>query len=410
MHSTNRPIQYNLAYFLTAVLLLLPLLAYATPELDERRVALVIGNQDYQQEGASLQRPIADAESMAAILRKHQFELLDDEVHKNLNKQEMETVFQRFQQAASGVGEAVVYYAGHGTQEKGANYLIPVDAEINDSLELPYKAVELQLLLDRLKEAGARVNLVFLDACRDNPFGNNRSGSSRGLARVATQNTETLISYSTASGKTANDESPYTPALVGWIQQHPTMNIEMLLKKVGASVKEKSHGEQQPDYVSSLTTNFCFSGCDDDGAIEAADLPGEPVSMPATPPEPEKTLKNKMISWAIFGAIGVAFLVLLGVVTLDGSWEIPMFLMNLIVGGVAGGIVGAILAVTAWMGSWWAVLGAIFGFIISFSKGLSDVDFSHGCFLGAMGVVLGGIGGAILVPIVWAVQWAMAYW
>jgi formylglycine-generating enzyme required for sulfatase activity len=240
-----------------------------------KHLALVIGNQDYAQAGAGLSRPTADAEAVAAALKQH-FTLLDGKVHSNLGKEAMETLLLRFAQEAAGADVALVYYAGHGVQDKNVNYLVPVDAQINSMAQIKYQAVDLGLVLDHLEESGTRLNLVFLDACRNNPFGGGRS-LSRGLARITPLgDSETLISYSTSKGNVAADDSLYSPALVKLIQQQPNQPIEMMIKQVGAEVKQKSNNAQHPDYTSSITTAFCFGGCQQ-VAPSSPPVPAAPV-------------------------------------------------------------------------------------------------------------------------------------
>ncbi len=115
-----------------------------------KRVALVIGNKDYKQEGAALQRPVKDADSVAAALRTYRFTLLDNKVHTNLDKNAMKTLLLHFEQTAKGADVALVYYAGHGVQDKGANYLVPVDAQIGSTAQIEDQSVDLGLVLNHL--------------------------------------------------------------------------------------------------------------------------------------------------------------------------------------------------------------------------------------------------------------------
>jgi formylglycine-generating enzyme required for sulfatase activity len=139
-------------------------------------------------------------------------------------------------------------------------------------------------VLDHLQEAGTRLNLVFLDACRDNPFAGGRSFA-RGLARVTPSGKgETLISYSTSEGNVAADDSLYSPALTRLIKEQPTQPIQMLLTQVGAEVKQKSNDTQHPDYTTSVTTTFCFGGCQQVAALVAPVTPAAaPVAVSPAP-------------------------------------------------------------------------------------------------------------------------------
>ena len=223
--------------------------------------ALLIANQNYQQSGATLRGPIGNAQSMKAALISKGFRLMDNRIHQDLSKRQLEQLITRFSQRVKGAEAALVYYAGHGVQDSQANYLIPVDAKIEDPVDVRYNGVQLNYMLEKLSLSNTGINLIFLDACRDNPFAGTRS-LTRGLARVAPSgNNETLISYSTSQGRTALDNSPYTPALVSFIKQQASLEVEILLKRVGARVKQQTGGKQRPDYTSSVTSEFCFGQC-----------------------------------------------------------------------------------------------------------------------------------------------------
>lgn len=229
------------------------------------RVALIIANQDYQQSEAKLSQPLADAELMRQTLSqsKFGFQIYGNRVQRNLSRREFETTIREFANQAQGADVALVYYAGHGAQDGKENYLIPTDAQIGKEWDYRYEAVELQFLLDYLKGAGAAVNLVFLDACRNNPFGGkNRGSKHRGLLRQATP-AEILVSYSTSAGNVAADASPYTRALSQAIQALPHHSIYEVITQVNAEVKRHTQDQQIPDFSSSLTQSFCFAGCGD---------------------------------------------------------------------------------------------------------------------------------------------------
>ena len=173
------------------------------PSLAER-IALVIGNQAYTKTGV-LRQPVADAKLMAKAFKSRHIPLFENKGHFDLNSAEMEGLLERFSaQIKRANYEAVlIYYAGHGVQYNGQNYLIPVNVSLKSAAMIKHKAMSLNLVLDYLKEAGSKVNVVFLDACRNNPF-----RGTRGLARIAPPtDTETLISYSTAVNDVAADAS-----------------------------------------------------------------------------------------------------------------------------------------------------------------------------------------------------------
>ena len=257
------------------------------------KIALIIANQHYQQSGATLQRPMADAQSMMQVLSQKGFQVYGGKVQTNLTRQRFEQTVKQFSRQARTAEVAVIYYAGHGTQDGKANYLIPVDAKIEKAVDYRYQAVELRFVLDYLGDSGVPVSLVFLDACRDNPFSGARGGS-RGLLRVATP-PEILVSYSTSQGATAQDQSPYTPALVRSIREHGGRNIYELMTNVAAEVVKVTGGKQRPDFSSSLTRNFCLAGC---GPSNAA-APVVNNTPTATPPKPIQPPRRPATSVAI---------------------------------------------------------------------------------------------------------------
>lgn len=240
--------------------LLIALVGLIQPAQAADKIALVIANQNYQQDGVSLKRPLQDAQSIMRALQQNQFQIYGGRVQANLTRQQFELTMERFSNQARGAQVAVVYYAGHGVQDGKANYLIPVDARITRVLDYRYMAVQLKYVLDILTAAGVPVNLVFLDASRDNPFVGARRPGSRGLLREAIP-PEILVSYATSQNAVTQDQSPYTPALVRAFGQMANKNIYELMTRVASDVVHQTNGQQRPDFSSSLTRNFCFGGC-----------------------------------------------------------------------------------------------------------------------------------------------------
>lgn len=368
----------------------------------EGRVALVIGNQDYQQKGAGLQRPLEDAKSIAKALSEHQFTLVDNKALQNLSKKEMKNALLNFQQLASKADVALLYYAGHGAQDKDKNYLVPVDANIRNAAEISDQTVDLQLAMDTLQEAGAKMNLVFLDACRNNPFGTKRSMLSRGLTRIDSQSMETLISYSTSKDKTADDNSPYTPALVSLMEQQPNLKIETLLTAVAAMVKNKSNKEQQPEYTSSLTSSFCFGKCDDSW------LP-TPIALPINQSKTGEnidgmfllvvlgTVVGAMKGWKEKRIIGAFILAVVGA----AAWIISLVIGSVtakpiieVISKLTHGILGVVTSeIVVWAMVWaiaLAVSGAMFEVIKGWGKSKIN-DVLIGMIAGMKSGVVGGV-------------------
>ncbi len=230
-----------------------------------KRVALIVGNSSYQH-AAALKNPVNDAEAVAETLARLDFEIVKgiDLSHRDFAK----TISKFAQKLSKGVDVALFFYGGHGLQLNGQNYLVPVDAELSSETSLEFEAVRLQTILT-LMERSQSTNLVFLDACRDNPLARNlartmgtRSVSlGRGLARVET-GVGTLIAYSTQPGNVALDgdgvHSPFAKAFLKHAEA-PGVEIEGLMRKVRQDVISDTNGAQVPWNHSSLTRKFVFN-------------------------------------------------------------------------------------------------------------------------------------------------------
>lgn len=237
------------------IMLLVLLSGPALAQALEQRVALIIGNAAYK--SAPLRNPVNDARAMGAALRELGFTVIAVE---NGNRKAMQQALRQFRDKLGEEAVGLFYYSGHGMQVRGINYLIPVDAEIRSEAEVEEEAVSLNGLLARLDEARNRLNLVILDACRDNPFERSFRSGTRGLGQVDAP-AGTLIAYATAPGRTAADGSGtnglYTSALLQAMRT-PGLQVEEVFKRVRAEVQTASKREQVPWEASSLTGNFQF--------------------------------------------------------------------------------------------------------------------------------------------------------
>lgn len=226
-----------------------------TPRDSRKRVALVIGNSTYA--SAPLKNPVNDARAMAATLRRLGFEV---EEHVNLGYMPFNDAVEAFGNKLKAGGIGLFYYAGHGMQVQGSNYLIPVDAKIRAENEVRYKAIDAGLVLAKMESAKSDVNIVILDACRDNPFSRSFRSASQGLAQIDAP-TGTLIAYATAPGKTASDgkgkNGAYTEALIQ-AMENPDLKVEEVFKRVRRLVLEKTNNLQVPWESSSLVGDFRF--------------------------------------------------------------------------------------------------------------------------------------------------------
>ncbi len=224
------------------------------------RIALVIGNSDY--ENAPLKNPVNDAALMASTLKGVGFEVM---AHVNLDRREMKRAFLSFQRRIKEAGSdtvSLVYYSGHGAQVNGENYLIPVGSLIADEYDVDIEGVRASSLLKTLDDANAALNIVILDACRNNPFQSSSRSAHRGLAKMDAP-TGTLLAYSTAPGQVAEDgsgsNSAYTIALSLAIRM-PGAKVEEVFKRVRIEVMTRTLDQQVPWESSSLTGDFYFSG------------------------------------------------------------------------------------------------------------------------------------------------------
>ncbi|RXH31752.1 hypothetical protein XH99_02725 [Bradyrhizobium nanningense] len=226
----------------------------------EQRVALVIGNAKYQN-APQLANPDDDAQSMAQFLNSAGFDVV---AATDLTQNDMLRVVQDFSAKVASRGPntvAMVYYAGHGVQLAGENYLVPVDAKVSNPTELVNNSVRLVDVMSTLETIPSRMRIVILDACRNNPFPQvNDAG--RGLAIVDAPN-GSIVGYSTAPGAEALDgtggHSPYTQAFLN-VAREPNVPIEQLFKRVRLQVNQTTSGAQIPWESSSLTSDFTFFG------------------------------------------------------------------------------------------------------------------------------------------------------
>ncbi len=228
----------------------------------QNKIALVIGNSNY--EDSPLRNPVNDATDLASVLSQLGFHVT---LETNLNHQQMELVIRSFGTQINSGDVALFYFSGHGTQVDGLNYLVPVGVNIIAANEVKYKSVEAGFVLDKMESAGSNINIVILDACRNNPFKGFRS-SSRGFAYMSAP-TGSIISYATAPGSVALDgegrNSPYTKYLIQAIQLE-NLQIEDIFKKVREYVAQDTDNKQIPWESSSLIGDFYFKK--GDGLIE----------------------------------------------------------------------------------------------------------------------------------------------
>jgi uncharacterized caspase-like protein len=227
----------------------------------EKRLALVIGNADYLNSNP-LQNPVNDAKAIAQALEEVGFTVL---LYVNSDLRTMKKAMDEFGEKLNEFTVGLFYYAGHGMQVKGNNYLIPVDASMKVEQDVDYDCVDAGRLLGKMEAAGTNTNIVILDACRDNPFARSWSGRSAGQGSgLAFMNAPSgsIVAYATAPGKTASDGTGknglYTEALLQYIKV-PNLLLEDFFKNVRAEVEKKSNKTQITWEASSLKGNFYFT-------------------------------------------------------------------------------------------------------------------------------------------------------
>jgi Caspase domain/Domain of unknown function (DUF4189)/Putative peptidoglycan binding domain len=228
-----------------------------TSALADRRVALTIGNSAYKNVPL-LTNPVNDAAAVTALLKNAGFDVV--EANMNLGIADMRRVISAFSDVASDADIAVVYYAGHGIEVDGSNYIIPVDAMLKRDIDVDDEAVSLDRIL-KILEPVKRLRLVILDACRENPFANSMKRSqgtrvvTRGLARVEPSLPDTLVAYSAKAGSVAVDgdgaNSPFTAALLKYITS-PGLDLRLAFGKVRDEVMRATRNRQEPFVFGSL--------------------------------------------------------------------------------------------------------------------------------------------------------------
>jgi len=239
----------------------------------QERVALVIGNSNYA--NSPLANPVNDARLIAATLRQLDFDVIEQ---LDADENAMERAIQDFGDRLEDIGKKAVglfYYAGHGVQLDGVNYLIPIGAQIDRERRIKSEAVSTNVVMDAFEYARNELNFLILDSCRDNPYASSSRSAQRGLASMDAP-AGTLIAYATAPGKTASDgdgeNSPYSSALATAMRQKGVL-VEQMLKNVSRSVVAETDNEQRPWVASSLIVDFYFDDeASDDDDSDADEL------------------------------------------------------------------------------------------------------------------------------------------
>jgi Caspase domain len=271
------------------------------PAMAENRLALVIGQSSYRSVPA-LPNPANDAKAMTQLLSDSGFEVL---AASDLSQDQLREKVSEFasQVAAKGPDTvALVFYAGHGLQIDGENYLVPVDIDVKREADIPIQAVRLNDILNTLTSVPSKMRILLLDACRNNPFPEINKTAGHGLAIIdaKTGSPGTFVSFSTSPGAEAEDgsgnDSPYTTALLA-VAKEPGIPIEETFKRVRLQVNRATEGRQTPWDSSSLTEDFSFlAGPAGSGAKAASGA--RPVALKRSVEEWKRDLEGKPVEVA----------------------------------------------------------------------------------------------------------------
>jgi hypothetical protein len=288
--------QKLLAFLLVAV----PVFMFAQEETP--KYALVIGNGSYTGSLGRLANPVNDANDVAAVLAGLGF-TVDKVLDGSLSQMDDAVIRLKDRLGKSAGSYGFFFYAGHGVQSNGENYLIPVDAVIPNENRLRDRAVSMQAVLDDLNDAHNSLNVVVLDACRDNPFGWGRGGG-RGLAMVSRQPAGSIIVYATSAGQQASDgegrNGLFTGRLLGNLAD-PALEVKEVFNRTGADVAQESLNRQIPAVYSQFF-GTAYLGA----APDTAGGPARPLPPVYTPPAAAGGPDSGRL-WAAGASLGSSF-------------------------------------------------------------------------------------------------------
>lgn len=243
------------------------------------RKALVVGNYGY--ELSPLANPINDAREIAKALKSLSFDVTHLD---NLTRSKFKSAIRNFTGSLDSNSEVIFYYAGHAVQYQGLNFLVPIGAEIRSEDEIEEESLNINFLLKKLSKVKAKVNILILDSCRNNPFERSfsRGTSDQGLAALSAP-VDSYIAFSTSPGRTASDgnsdHSPFTQAILNNISKDG-LSINQVFQRVRSEVITNTDGEQTPFDNSSLRSDFCFLDCN------STSIPGDTDSDVVILPPP----------------------------------------------------------------------------------------------------------------------------
>lgn len=262
----------------------------------QKRVALVIGNGAYPED--PLANPVNDATDVANALKEIGFEVT---LLKNADRRKIDEAVEAFNKQLRQGDIGIFYYAGHGVQVEGENYVIPIDAKLAREADVGYDAIPLGKIINAIEDTDAKVKIVILDACRDNPFyrrwrSSGRSLASRGLAGINSSGRGTLIAFSTAPGQIAADSlagkgrnSPYTAHLLKYLKS--PLEIGQMFRRVREGVLQATNNQQTPWESGSLVGDVFLNP-----QPIAASSPSPPKLTPRPAPQPSPSSEIALVS------------------------------------------------------------------------------------------------------------------
>lgn len=278
------------------------------------RHALVIGNSNYA-DGQALLNPANDAKDMADQLSQLGYKIHGGGPALDLDRVGIERTLRAFAQQLPKDAHALFYYAGHGMATQNDNYLIPLNHNLEFQEQLPDRTVSLRSAVDLLKSANpGGINVVLLDACRDNPLDRSFRSTRAGLTRLNDIPRGVFIGYAADSGQLAEDgigrNGTYTGELLSVLREKPNVIIELAHKEVASRVYEKTGGKQFPVSENKVYGNWCFGDCADPVVTSSA--------SPAAPAAPESKFQLSKNRWLIIGG-AVAAAVVVGAIAGSGG-------------------------------------------------------------------------------------------
>ena len=238
---------------------------------EEQRVALIVGNNNYTNLG-KLKNPINDARLMKKVLKKRGFEIIYKE---NATKNEMKKLVKKFSHKLARGGIGLYYFAGHGVSVDGRNYLVGINSSMDDKDEVEYETLALNYVTKKMKNSGNRLNIVILDACRNNPF---ERGGENGLAPISNAK-GMFIAYVTEAGSVASDggsgkNGVFTKYLVKHLQERGA-TIEKVFKNTRADVEDATDGKQSPGVYNQIRGDFFFTLPNGTADLSVAEKPSK---------------------------------------------------------------------------------------------------------------------------------------